>query len=46
MQIHFTKNGVDSSFLGGDKFFKKGWKKIQHAAKELIFSLFKKKNKK
>ena len=40
MPIKFTKNGVESSFSGSEKFFKKGWKKIQHATKEPFFSLF------
>ena len=40
MPIKFTKNGVESSFSGSEKFFKKGWKKIQHATKEHFFSLF------
>ena len=39
-QIKFTKNGVGSSFLGSEKFFKKVWEKIQHATKEPFFSLF------
>ena len=40
MPIKFTKNGVESSFSGSEKFFKKGWKKIKHATKEPFFSLF------
>ena len=40
MPIKFTKNGVYSLFSGGTKFFKKGRKKIKHATKELLFSLF------
>ena len=40
MPIKFTKNGVKSSFSGSEKFFQKGWKKIQHATKDPLFSLF------
>ena len=38
MPIKFTKNGVDSSFSGNEKFFKKGLEK-KHATKETFFSL-------
>ena len=37
MPINFTKNGVDSSFLGSEKLFTKGGEKIQHATKEHFF---------
>ena len=37
MPIKFTKNGVETSFLGSKKFFEKGWKKFQHATKEPFF---------
>jgi len=46
MPIKFTKNGVESSLLGGEKFFKTGWKKIKHSKKEPFFSLFLQKKKK
>ena len=37
MPIKFIQNGVDSTFLGSEKFFKKGWKKIKHATKDPFF---------
>ena len=45
MPIKFTKNGVESSLSGSEKFFKTGWKKIKHSTKEPLFSLFLQKKK-
>ena len=40
MTIKFTKTGVDSSFLGSELFFTKGWKKNQICYKRAFFSFF------